>query len=170
LRSPFLSPLSTPSPLLSFIMASAEIKKSLGEKLLGQKGAEHAIDEFAGKTIALYFSAHWCPPCRAFTPVLAAAYKDAIAAGYPVDLVFVSSDSDLKSFQEYFGEQPWKAIPYADEDRRQALGETFGVRGIPALIVIGPDGKIITKEGRADITKSKEKAFEAWAKTATGGK
>jgi nucleoredoxin len=27
---------------------------------------------FQGKTvIVFYFSAHWCPPCRQFTPVLA---------------------------------------------------------------------------------------------------
>ena len=25
--------------------------------------------------IAYYFSAHWCPPCRKFTPVLASLYN-----------------------------------------------------------------------------------------------
>lgn len=25
--------------------------------------------------IAYYFSAHWCPPCKAFTPKLAEKYK-----------------------------------------------------------------------------------------------
>ena len=27
------------------------------------------------KIIAFYFSAHWCPPCRLFTPVLAEFYS-----------------------------------------------------------------------------------------------
>ena len=28
------------------------------------------------KTICLYFSAHWCGPCRGFTPKLAAAWAE----------------------------------------------------------------------------------------------
>ena len=31
---------------------------------------------FAGKDfICIYFSAHWCPPCRGFTPVLKDFYE-----------------------------------------------------------------------------------------------
>ena len=29
------------------------------------------------KVVALYFSAHWCPPCRQFTPMLKQAWNQA---------------------------------------------------------------------------------------------
>merc|ERR1712110_541325 len=32
-------------------------------------------EAIAGKTLGIYFSAHWCPPCRGFTPTLAKHYK-----------------------------------------------------------------------------------------------
>ena len=45
-----------------------------------QKGAEltkvAAADALAGKQIVcFYFSAHWCPPCRHFTPILKDFYE-----------------------------------------------------------------------------------------------
>ena len=50
--------------------------------------------------VAIYFSAHWCPPCRGFTPQLAQLYKDVTAAGKKFGVLFVSSDKDEKSFEE----------------------------------------------------------------------
>ena len=46
------------------------------------------------KVVAFYFSAHWCPPCRQFTPVLARSYDQARQAGLAGggELIFVSSD------------------------------------------------------------------------------
>ena len=30
--------------------------------------------DLEGKVIGIYFSAHWCPPCRGFTPKLVEWY------------------------------------------------------------------------------------------------
>ena len=47
-----------------------------GQKLLNKSGAVVKADEALEdkKIICFYFSSHWCPPCRTFTPVLADFY------------------------------------------------------------------------------------------------
>lgn len=53
------------------------------------------------KIIALYYSAHWCPPCRAFTPDLVKEYRK-LSKKYPqFELVFVSSDKTEEAMAEY---------------------------------------------------------------------
>ncbi|GLV36728.1 hypothetical protein CBL_02437 [Carabus blaptoides fortunei] len=39
-----------------------------------------------------YFSAHWCPPCRAFTPQLVDTYKMLRKKDPGFEVIFVSSD------------------------------------------------------------------------------
>ena len=109
---------------------------------------------------ALLFSR--CPPCRAFTPTLIAAYNAAKKEGLPFELVFVSSDEDSEGFAEYTKDMPWPSIDFEKEDVRAKLGEQFGVKGIPSLQIIGKNGKIITTDGRSGITKSKEAAIKEW--------
>ena len=47
-----------------------------GQKLLRKNGEVVAADEALEdkKIICYYFSAHWCPPCRSFTPILGDFY------------------------------------------------------------------------------------------------
>ena len=65
----------------------------LGEMLLDGEGAElPRAAKLKGKQAALYFSAHWCPPCQRCTPELAETDKTIKAVLDNFELVFVSGD------------------------------------------------------------------------------
>nr|XP_054928194.1 nucleoredoxin-like protein 2 isoform X2 [Dermacentor andersoni] len=90
-----------------------------GKTLVLKDGSEHQAEKALGdaKAVVLYFSAHWCPPCRMFTPVLAEAYKemkDECAAA--IEVVFVSSDRSNADMLKYMEEShgAWYAIKYGD--------------------------------------------------------
>jgi len=125
-----------------------------GKTLLSKEGEVATKDTLAGKkNIMVYFSAHWCPPCRGFTPQLAQAYKDSPLAGTDVAVIFVSSDKDQAGFDEYYGEMPWLALPFDQRDIKGKLSEKFGVEGIPMLIVLDDKGQLVTPDGRAKYQK-----------------
>ena len=63
-----------------------------------------AKEALAGKVKLIYFSAHWCGPCRGFTPQLAKTYEALKAAGKNMELVFVSSDRGEEDFKWVGGE------------------------------------------------------------------
>ncbi|KAI9205742.1 thioredoxin-like-domain-containing protein [Polychytrium aggregatum] len=108
-------------------------------------------EALAGKYIGLYFSAHWCPPCKMFTPRLAEYYNSMVAKGTPFEIVFVSSDSDQKSFDEYFSQMPWLALPYENRDTKNALSRKYKVEGIPTLVILDEHGNSITKDARSKV-------------------
>ena len=92
----------------------------LGAQIQGKNGPVDTEQIFGeGKVVGVYFSAHWCPPCRSFTPNLVKFYNSVKAGpnASKFDIVFVSMDRDQKSFDGYFGEMPWLAVEY-DSDLR----------------------------------------------------
>jgi len=121
----------------------------LGDEFRGPDGALVPRSELAGKSLALYFSAHWCPPCRGFTPKLAAVYKAMKDSGRTdFEFIFVSSDNDEAAFNEYHGEMPWLALPYARRKEKELLSSRFGVNGIPTLVTIDAEGAVVNRNAR----------------------
>ena len=77
--------------------------------LVDNAGAPRSLD---GKsTLLFYFSAHWCPPCKGFTPQLAEFYRSH-ADSKSFEIVFVSSDHDETEFKSYFAEMPWTSVTW----------------------------------------------------------
>ena len=64
-----------------------------------------------------------CPPCRGFTPQLASWYGAGLCE--KLEIVFVSSDRDQASFDTYFEEMPWLALPFTNREAKEALSRKY---------------------------------------------
>jgi len=143
----------------------AKFIKLLGDKLTGKDGEVNTADLVKNDAVGLYFSAHWCPPCRGFTPQLAKIYKGLKDAGKKLEIVFVSSDKDDAAFKDYHKEMPWLALPYADRKRKAKLSTKYGVQGIPTLVFVDPKtGKTLTDDGRSAVMGDQEGKNFPWKK------
>ncbi|MFL6590698.1 MAG: thioredoxin-like domain-containing protein [Chthoniobacterales bacterium] len=96
------------------------------------------------KLIGLYFSAHWCAPCRQFTPNLVAFYNKNVTAHPEFEILFVSNDKTAAAMEGYMREvqMPWPAVTY---DKIVGNGPLLKYAGssIPCLVVVDETGKVI---------------------------
>lgn len=97
------------------------------------------------KLIGLYFSAHWCPPCRKFTPELVTFYNKNIAAHPEFEILFVSADKSAAAMEGYMRDMqmPWPAVSFERLAGKEALKKYAG-DGIPCLVVLDASGKVIS--------------------------
>ncbi|CAF0986750.1 unnamed protein product [Adineta steineri] len=108
-------------------------------------------EKYQGKFIGLYFSAHWCPPCRNFTPVLVEFYKK-YAEEKKFEIIFISSDNDDESFNEYYNDMPWLKLDFKERQIKEELDTKFEVDGIPSLILLdGNTGNVLCNDARQQI-------------------
>jgi len=114
---------------------------------LGNSGFVPADDDAIGKKkfILYYFSAHWCAPCRKFTPQLV-EYYNRVAAQHPeFEIVFYSFDKSAAEMESYMRgmNMPWPAIDYEKRNEKPELLKPAG-DGIPSLVLVEASGKLIS--------------------------
>lgn len=99
------------------------------------EGRAVAPGAFTGKVLVLNFWATWCPPCRAETPDLVAAYKRLHAA----DVAFLGVDTTetapvVKTFLSA------KGVPYATALAGPEAYNRYGISFIPTTVVVDARG------------------------------
>lgn len=114
----------------------------------GNNGFVHADDDAIGKKkfILYYFSAHWCPPCRKFTPQLVEYYNRVASAHPEFEVVFYSFDKSAPEMEQYMRDSnmPWPAIDYDKRNEKKELLTAAG-NGIPSLVLVEASGKLISR-------------------------
>ena len=131
---------------------SNEVNGWFGETLMvngvSTDASEVLTDDI--EVLGMYFSAHWCPPCRRFTPTLSENYTKLKDAGKKTVFVFLSSDQDQEAFDEYHKSMSFPALPFSESEIKEKFSAKYGVRGIPSFILINAkNGELITKDGRS---------------------
>ncbi|KAL7571076.1 hypothetical protein ACA910_003789 [Epithemia clementina (nom. ined.)] len=90
------------------------------------------------KYLLLFAAGQWCRPCRHFTKTLAKAYHNLIRHRQDFEILFLSSDADQESFDSFFGQMPFGAIPFGERAAKAAIANKFSIRRVPVLLVFGP--------------------------------
>ncbi|XP_047741160.1 nucleoredoxin [Hyalella azteca] len=121
--------------------------------LINADGSKAVYEDFKAGFKALYFSAQWCPPCRAFTPQLVEAYTSIKENGHRFEVFFVSADRSAESYQQQQTAMPWPSVAWACRQQRQELAAALQVGGIPSLVLLGPDDTVLTHNGRAHVVR-----------------
>ncbi|XP_059937303.1 nucleoredoxin isoform X2 [Mesoplodon densirostris] len=113
---------------LEFPWGPKPFREVIAGPLLRNNGQSLESSSLEGSHVGVYFSAHWCPPCRSLTRVLVESYRKIKEAGQKFEIIFVSADRSEDSFKQYFSEMPWLAVPYTDEARRSRLNRLYGIQ------------------------------------------
>lgn len=161
-ESPSLKDVDT--KLASFL--SGNLVRLAGEELVEFDSSEAKQAEF----YAFYYSAHWCGPCRRFTPKLVAFYNAMKRSGHDFEIVFVSSDESAKKMKAYMQEtqMPWPALAFNKCGNK--LVSQYEGSGIPCLVVTDKDGHVLFHSyvngeyvGPTDVMKKLEAVLQQTA-------
>lgn len=117
------------------------------------EGKESSLSDYVGKGkyVLVDFWASWCGPCRAEIPTIKEVYNQYTKKGLVVLGVAVwdqkeKSENTIKELQ-----MSWPQI-FMGNDRTPT--NTYGIMGIPHIILFGPDGTILKRNLRGEELKA----------------
>ena len=113
-------------------------------KMKTPDGKKFSFAKFAkGKTVVIDFWASWCPDCRKDAPEVVRLYKEYSQKG--IAFLGVSMDTDVEAWQRAIAQygMDYPQVSELKKFRETDIAQTYGVKWIPSMVVVGPDGKVV---------------------------
>jgi thiol-disulfide isomerase/thioredoxin len=115
-------------------------------------GKKVTNESLKGKVVLVDFWATWCQPCIQEIPSLTETYQKYHEKGF--EIVSVSVDDELEALNSFLENRTLPWIVASDvmtiEADLPSPAQKYGINSIPAMILIGQDGKVITPQIRGE--------------------
>lgn len=108
-------------------------------------GGRVTLSDYRGQYVLLDFWATWCAPCREEVPHLKNVYEE-FGDDRRFEMISLSLDRDLGEPRVYVRRHrmDW-THGLLDAATRQEVTDGYDVVGIPAIMLIGPDGRMLER-------------------------
>lgn len=133
-------------------------KQFMDLELADTEGKAHKLSEWCGKGqyVLIDFWASWCGPCRAEMPNVKASYEKYHAKGF--EIVGLSLDNKSDAWKKAIGDMELNWVHLSDLKGWQSVAaKTYSIQGIPASLLVDPNGKIVARDLRGDKLGNKLK-------------
>jgi cytochrome c biogenesis protein CcmG/thiol:disulfide interchange protein DsbE len=129
------------------------------------QGVDGAVKlaKLQGKVVYVDFWASWCGPCRQSFPWMNAMQAKYGARG--LQIVGVNVDANSADARKFLTETPASFV--IGFDPQGATPRSYGIKGMPSSVLIGPDGKVLLEHSgfrdadRAELENKIESALGA---------
>ncbi|XP_023128085.2 nucleoredoxin-like protein 1 [Amphiprion ocellaris] len=124
------------------------------------------------RILLLFFASAECRKCQEFVPVLNDFFKrlkDPAYIEYPklLALIYISLDQSEEQQERLLKEMHKKVLFLAFEDPyRRELQAMFKVKDVPTVVVLRPDGSVLSPNAVQDICRYGSDCFRNWQESA----
>ncbi|MFZ6769474.1 TlpA family protein disulfide reductase [Undibacterium sp. Di26W] len=127
-------------------------------------GAEGNVSlaKYQGKLVYLDFWASWCGPCRQSFPWMNELQAKYGAQG--LQIIGVNLDQKNDDARQFLATTPARFVVAFDP--AGATPRSYGVKGMPSSVLIGPDGKVLFEH--AGFKEADKSVLEAKIKSSLG--
>jgi thiol-disulfide isomerase/thioredoxin len=117
-----------------------------------------------GKIVLVKFTASWCGPCKMEIPGMRQAYEKYRSKGLEIVSVYVFEDGNSETkavddVKKVVAEEKisWIILSEALTKKKGGVpqAEKYSVQGVPTMLLVGKDGKVIATETRGEVLEEK---------------